>query len=250
MNGEEAKLTKKEQWELRQEEKIIAGAKKRKTDLIKRLALWGGVAVGIAAVAAFMIWFVMGAAQHSGTGSIDSSLRKEGDWTQGPNGAPVVLIEYGDFQCPACGTYHILLKQLQKDFGDKMQLVYRHFPLKNIHKNAVLAASVTEATGKQGKFWEMHDILFERQKEWAESDKAQELMTGYADELKLNLDQFKTDLNSQEVKDKVEKAYVEGTTVGITSTPTFFLNGARLQNPKTYDEFKTIVQRAIDSQGQ
>lgn len=249
MNGEETGPTKKEKWELRQEEKTIAQTKKQKTDLVKRITLWVGVALGVAAVAAFMIWFVVSAAKNSTTGSVDS-MPKAGDWVQGPSGAPAVLVEYSDLQCPACASYYPLLKQLKEDFGDKMQFVYRHFPLKNIHDNAVLAASAAEAAGKQGKFWEMHDILFERQSDWAESDKGEELMTGYADELKLNPEQFKTDLNSGEINDKVEKAYAEATTAGITSTPTFFLNGERLQNPKSYDEFKAVIQRAIDSQGQ
>lgn len=255
MNEEEVKPaspsgpTKKEKWELRQEEKTIAQAKKQKTDLARRVILWAGVVLVVAAVSAFMIWFVVNAAKNSTTGSVDS-MPKDGDWVQGPNGAPVVLIEYSDFQCPACGAYYPLLKQLRTDFGDKMQFVYRYFPLKNIHKNAVLSASAAEAAGKQGKFWEMHDILFEKQTEWAESDKGEELMIGYAAELKLNLDQFKADLNSQEVKDKVESAYVAATSANITSTPTFFLNGERLQNPKSYDEFKAVIQGAIDAKSQ
>jgi protein-disulfide isomerase len=172
------------------------------------------------------------------------------DWIQGDIQAPAVLVEYSDFQCPACAAYYPLTKRLQKELGpDKFLFVYRNFPLYQIHANARLAAQAAEAAGKQKKFWEMHDRLFETQQTWEEYDtnKAQNTFASYAESLKLNKDQFIKDLNSPEVKQAVEDDIQSGEAAKVDATPTFFLNGKKLPLVSNYEEFKKIIEQTIST---
>ena len=168
----------------------------------------------------------------------------ESDWIKGDKDSKIIITEYSDFQCPACASYYEIVKQIHKEFGDKLAIVYRHFPLRQIHANAETAALSAEAAGKQGKFWEMHDMIFEKQKKWESEKNTKEIFTGYAEELGLNPEQFKKDLNSKEVKEKVEADYQSGVKAGVNHTPTFFLNGKEIQNPRSYEEFKNIINEA------
>ncbi len=162
------------------------------------------------------------------------------DWVKGKSEGVTTLIEYSDLQCPACGLYFPVLKRLNDEFGEQMRFVYRHFPLTQIHKNAELAARATEASGLQGKFWEMHDLLFMRQDEWSQGD-ARKLLGDYAKELGLDLEKFLKDLDSSEVNSAVKADYNSGLILKVNTTPTFFLNGKRITNPRNYDEFRDII---------
>jgi protein-disulfide isomerase len=157
----------------------------------------------------------------------------------------VVLVEYSDFQCPACGMYYPLIKQLKAEFGDRLQVAYKHFPLQKIHKNANLAARVSEAALNQNKFWEMHNVLFEKQKEWSDSGQALSLFTAYALELGLEKEKFLDDIDKNSTYDKVNADYQEGVSFGVAGTPTFFLNGKKIINPRGYDEFKKLIEQSI-----
>jgi len=212
---------------------------------MKRVSLWLSVAVGIVAVVALLVWVVTNT--PAGNNSQVKSL-EEDDWIKGSAEAQVTIIEYSDFQCPACAAYHPILKQLIEEFNGEARLVYRHLPLKAIHKNTELAARAAEAAGKQDKFWEMHDELFNNQEEWAESGKAENLFLGYAEVLGLDGEQFVADLNSKEVKNKVNEDYLDAVSSGLNSTPSFFLNGERIQNPRGYDEFRKLIQSNIQGQ--
>lgn len=165
-------------------------------------------------------------------------------WQRGKMDSKVTLVEYADFQCPACGVYYPLVEQLFKEYGDKVKFEYRHFPLTGVHKNAEAGAVSAESAGRQNKFWEMSSLLYENQVEWSELISPTEQFIKYAEKLGLNIDQFKTDLKSKELLDKVRASSAEGFDVGINSTPSFFLNTNRLQ-PKSYDEFKQSVERAL-----
>ncbi|MBI4134401.1 MAG: thioredoxin domain-containing protein, partial [Candidatus Terrybacteria bacterium] len=123
--------------------------------------------------------------------------------------------------------------------------VYRHFPLPN-HQNAKPAAYAAEAAGRQGKFWEMHDMVFKNQEEWQGKRNADEIFITYAQTLNLDEDQFKTDFASREIKEKVDNAYRSATDLGLNSTPTFFLNGTKIANPRNYDELKSTITQAIN----
>lgn len=166
------------------------------------------------------------------------------DWASGPSDARVTVIEYSDFQCPACSAYEPMVKRLREEFTTEMRFVYRHFPLPQ-HQNAEAAALAAEAAGKQGKFWEMHDKLFAEQSAWAEDSSAAAKFQDYAAALGLDQARFTADVASSQLRDRVEASASSGTRAGVDSTPTFFLNGQKLENPRTYDEFRDIINRAL-----
>ncbi len=170
-----------------------------------------------------------------------TSLRA-GDHTIGDTSKKVVLIEYSDFQCPACASYHPLVKQLTQELGNQFVFAYRHFPLTG-HPNADEAARAAEAAAKQGKFWEMHDLLFERQSFWgSEADPEAKFLT-YAELLNLNTTTFVADYRSDALKTIVEQSVADGTSIRVDRTPTFFLNGRRLINlPEDYAGFKKLIE--------
>jgi protein-disulfide isomerase len=118
------------------------------------------------------------------------------DNSKGNSESSVVLVEYSDFQCPACGAYYPLLKALVEEFGSEIRFVYRHFPLAQ-HQHAELAGRAAEAAGKQGKFWEMHDLIFENQQSWTNLRNSEEVFTHYAVQLDLDMEKFKADLDSK-----------------------------------------------------
>ena len=128
--------------------------------------------------------------------------------------------------------------------GAKVRFAYRHFPLPQ-HKNAKLAATVAEAAGKQSKFWEMHDLIFQNQSAWSEEKNAAILFAKYAQDLGLDLARFQTDIASDEIKAKIENDYQSGVKAGVNSTPSFFLNGKKMDNPRNYDEFKNAIEQTL-----
>lgn len=142
----------------------------------------------------------------------------------------VVLIEYGDFQCPGCAAAHPNVKTLLETYGDQVSFVFRNFPLTSIHPNARAASAAAEAAGQQDKYWEMHDLLYENQTDWQSADPAQRttLFKGYAESIGIDVAQFETDLASSDVNQKISFDQALGTKKGVDSTPTFFLNGTEL----------------------
>jgi len=172
----------------------------------------------------------------------------DSDWYLGGKNAKVTLVEYSDFQCPACGYYSPIVNQLAKDFPDKIKIVFRHFPLPQ-HQYARLAARYAEAAGKQNKFWQMTEIIFDGQSQWekASADKIeQDYFLKYAQTLGLNIDKLKSDLNLKEIDDKIESDYIGGEKSNIPGTPTFFLNGKQIFNPRTYAEFKALIEKELN----
>jgi len=169
-------------------------------------------------------------------------------WQRGNLESKVKLVEWSDFQCPACYYYFSILKELDNRFGDQILFEYRNFPLKQIHRNAMMAAISTEAAGVQNKFWEMYDKLFENQKDWSNMNKTkfEQTLAGYAEEIGLDVEKFKFDLVSKEIADKVEASYKFAIKNKIDSTPTFFLNDNKINNPRTIDEFSKIIQDKLD----
>lgn len=153
------------------------------------------------------------------------------DHTLGNVESKVVFIEYGDFQCPSCAGAHPQVKSLMDEYNDKIVFIFRNFPITQIHPNARAAAAAAEAAGLQGKYWEMHDALFEGQGVWGTLDTNQrtEFFTGYAKELKLDVDKFSTDFASANVGKKVSFDQALGTKIGVNSTPTFFINGKKIE---------------------
>jgi protein-disulfide isomerase len=179
---------------------------------------------------------------------VDSSLLIRADSNKIASGSgTVTLVEFSDFQCPACGAYYAPVKQLVNEFKDSMTFVYRNFPLTTLHKNAQLAAAAAEAAGLQGSYWGMHDKLFETQTDWSNSDTAKDIFITYAEGLKLDKNQFIKDLESDAVRAKIQKDVDDGNALAINSTPTFFLNSEKIDNPAGFADFEALVKAAINN---
>jgi protein-disulfide isomerase len=147
------------------------------------------------------------------------------DHVQGPAIAKVTLVEYGDYQCPHCAAAYPIIKAVQKRLGTRMRFVFRNFPLNQAHPDAELAAESAEAAGAQGKFWEMHDALFENQEQLG-----QPLIEALVNRLRLDAARFEADLQSRSFQAHVKHDFMGGVRSGVNGTPGFFINGAR------YDE--------------
>lgn len=233
-----AGLTKKERYDLKKQEKQAVLQKLEKQRKAKRFLFWG-VALLVVGVSIWgMVRVAIRTAPNYAQKPVDAV--SEADWVKGNSQAGVTLIEYGDFQCPACASYFPIVKQLGEEFSENLRIVYRHFPLRSIHPKAQLAGQAAEAAGLQGKFWEMHDLLYERQAEWV-NGKHKDLFIQYAEELELDIDKFKEDTEGDFAEDKVNGDYISANAAGLTGTPSFFLNGERIPNPRGYDNFKALI---------
>ncbi len=144
------------------------------------------------------------------------------DHILGPPNARLVMVEYGDFQCPHCGRAHPIVKQIIASFGDELTFAFRHFPLAKIHRQARLAAQAAEAAGAQGKFWQMHDLLFEHQDQLEAEDLAR-----YAAELELDVRRFGEELTAGVYAHRVQEDFASGIRSGVNGTPTFFIHNKR-----------------------
>lgn len=167
------------------------------------------------------------------------------DWVEGNKDSEVTLIEYGDFQCPACGAYYPYIKKLVAEEGSKFKFIFRNFPLSQ-HIHAREAAYAAGAAGSQGKFWEMYALIFENQNVWSSVPSAEGIFENYAKQIGLNFEQFKKDRDSSAVKDKVDSDQRGGFGIGVNSTPTFYLNNQKIQ-PTNYQGFVDLIKAARSS---
>src|SRR5437762_5914979 len=150
--------------------------------------------------------------------------------------SPVVLEEYGDYQCPPCGQLYPERKKIEAEYGDQVRFVFRHLPLSKLHKNAMAAAHAAEAARNQTKFWEMHDRLYRNQKEWSELDDPRPIFISYARELKLDIQQFTADMDSNVVDQRINADMQRAASMGITGTPTVLIDGQMLNYESTNPE--------------
>jgi protein-disulfide isomerase len=144
--------------------------------------------------------------------------------THGPADAPVTLEEFGDFECPPCGMLHPVLQTMEKEFGPRIRIIFREFPLVPTHVHALAAARSAEAAGLQGKFWEMHDLLYENQKTWHDAFDARPIFEGFATKIGLNLEKFRSDSSGEAVAQRIFLDGKRGHALGVTGTPTVFMN--------------------------
>lgn len=166
----------------------------------------------------------------------------EKDHKLGPEKAPIVIVEYGDYQCPHCGSAYPIMERLRKSLGDDLLFVYRHFPMAGAHPDAPNAARAAEAAGRQHRFWEMHALLFENQGS-LDSDS----LVGYAEALDLDMERWLLDMDSDAIEAKVEEDFKSGVRSGANGTPTFFLNGYRYDGDWSYEPFLEAVSSLIPS---
>jgi len=170
--------------------------------------------------------------------------------THGPENAPVKLEEFGDFECPPCGLFHPILKQMEEEFGDKLHVTFREFPLVPTHQHALAAASAAEAAGLQGKFWEMHHIIYDHQKEWSKQFDVRPIFEGYAKEIGLDVDRFKKDVDSDAVANRIMQDGKRGHSMGVKGTPTVFINGREVNFENLpADKLRVVIQNELRSAG-
>lgn len=210
---------------------------------LKRIGLWGGSILLLAGM-------VYGLAQlASNPGSDTSGKLSEpvsgADHVQGNSLSKVTLVEYSDFECPACEQFQPVLKSLSQKYNRQVLFVFRHYPLPQ-HPSSVIAAKASEAASNQGKFWEMHDLLFENQKRWSGQNDVEKIFEGYATQLNLNLEKFLSDLNSDTTSNRVERDRNSGISSGVQATPTFFINGEKVTNLQTYADLENAIQRTLE----
>jgi protein-disulfide isomerase len=241
MNMENHQLTKRERRELLQQEKMQKEDQTKKSRKIKKRIKIISIIIAVIGIG-MIFWFT----SNKTTVPTNELLTVvSDDWAKGNKDAPVTIIEYLDFECEACGAYYPLVKRLSQEYGDKVSFVTRYFPLPG-HRNSMTSALAVESAGKQGKYWEMYDTVFENQSLWGEKETPEPtIFEGYAQQLGLDMEKFRQDINSQEVKDRIERDKNTGNKLGIEGTPTFFLNGKRIENPRGYEEFKKILDNAL-----
>jgi protein-disulfide isomerase len=238
------KLTKKEKKELRKLEWQEKAKAEKKNAKIKKLAIWGGVILVFLVIAFVLVQAITTPSQP--TQNITIAPVAVRGITKGNPKAKVTLIEYADFQCPACAAYHLFVNQLLSSYGNKIFYVYRMFPLTNVHPNALISAQAAYAAYKQGAFFKYDDMLFTKQTEWADLQDPKTALVDYATLLKLDTSKFKTDMMSNETQKYVQDSLSEATSEGITETPSFFINGNLIQNPSSYDDFKKLIDAALN----
>ena len=234
-------MTKKERKELKKLEALQELEKKNKQKTYKKTAYW----IGGFIVLGLIIWGVVSAVTTPKGSTAGLSLNiNSSDIATGSATAKANLIEYADFECPACAEYSKFVEQLRADYPKDLRVTYRFFPLQQ-HRYGMLTAQVAYAAYKQGKFWEMYKLLYDNQATWAASDNGQGIFDGYAGQLNLSLAKLHSDENADSTKNLISNSYNQGLDIGITSTPSFYLNG-NLINPSDFNDFKSLVQNEIN----
>lgn len=237
-------LKKQEQEEHRQRENAERRAARKKTSII--------VIVSAVLIVAFLAWIVNNAPEQERI--VDETPTEiqaidETDNTKGASeeNAKITIVEYSDFECPACAQYYPILKQLVETYSDDIRFVYRHLPLQQIHPNATLAARFAEAAGIQGKFFEMHDLIFENQGVWAGASirVAKNTFKDLGESLDLDVEKLEADADTDAVRQKIESHRIDAIGAGAEGTPSFYIDGALIDNPRNYEEFETIILEAI-----
>lgn len=158
--------------------------------------------------------------------------------------ATTTLVEFGDYECPACAVYSPMVKQLLSDFSGKITYVFRNYPLPQ-HKNALISSYAVEAAGLQGKYWQMHEKMFATQEAWSGLKDPKSTFIEYAKELGLDVNQFTKDIDSDLVKSIVQSDESDGNAIALTETPSFYLNDLKLSLTGNYDQLKNLIQLIV-----
>jgi len=186
------------------------------------------------------------AASSSAVFSEKPVITTEG-WAKGNLSAKTVLVEFGDFQCPSCAAARLKVDNVLKKFDKDLKVIFKQYPMPNIHRNAMVAAQASEAAGKQLKFWEMYELLFARQNEWVNVPDPLTFFLQYAAELQLDVEKFRQDILNGEIRNKIFRDLLEGQVAQVRSVPSFFLNGQMMQSVKSDAEFEALIAQAIRS---
>ena len=240
---EDKPLTKKQKRALAKEQKRM---EREKSETMGQVKKWGIViiVIGVIVLLGAKFW------KFANTTPADVPEQPleltDSEWIIGAENAQATMVEYGDYQCPACKTYAPVVKQLLDEYPNDLRVIYRHIPLVSIHENAMSAARAAEAAGLQGKFWEMHDLLFEFQDDWATAGNLKEIFTEYATDLELDTDRFLIDFESDAVQVEVDKDIFSANRLGVNQTPTFYVNGKLVANPRGLESLKSAIDTALE----
>ena len=198
-----------------------------------------------------LTWGMISLASPNSSNESQSELTTNENIKGNPE-ATITVVEYSDFQCPACRTYYALTKQLTEDMGDEIKLIYRHFPLEKSHPQARLAATAAEAAALQGKFWEMHDLLFENQREWNNQNTNDVISTfnQYASKMNLEEEKFDSCLRNGKYIEEIQKDLDDGRAYGISGTPGFFVGNDQigfieLKGAQPFENFKKVIDSQL-----
>lgn len=242
--------SKEERRQARREERQQQSQRDSRRRLTRRIMMWSAVAVVLIGIG----WLMFRAAGTVSPVTTDGTLSvpvSSSDIIMGPASASVTLVEYSDFQCPACAAFNPVIKQMFTDpqVAAHVRLVYRYFPLRSIHQNAQASAQAAQAALLQGKFWEMHDKLFDQQTAWENLSPAavRTVFISYASSLGLDITKFAADFDSQAVKDVIQADYESAVSSGVDATPTFFVNGRKMAQPTSFDDFKAKVLAPLNA---
>lgn len=159
---------------------------------------------------------------------------------RGSENAVVTIVEWSDFQCPFCNRVSPTLAKIEEEYGDRVRIAFKHMPL-SIHPQAGAAHAASEAAHRQGKFWEMHDRIFANQR-----DLAVETLEGYAASIGLDMDQFRKDMKAKDVAKRINDDLQQAATLGVTGTPSFFINGKFLSGAQPFPNFKRVIDEALE----
>lgn len=220
--------------------------KEKRNGLIQKLIIWGGVAL-ITIAAVFLLVKASGGTSTQTTTFNNLPKVSSDDIMVGNKTAKITIVEYSDFQCPACASYNPIVNEILTNYQGKVNLVYRFFPLTSVHQNAIVAAQAGYAAWKLGKFEQMKDELFSNQAEWENlsNDDAKKKFIEYAKSVKLNGDEFEKIMNSPEVNDAVLKAEKAALALGLEGTPSFFIGNTQIK-PSGYDGFKQVIDDKLN----
>jgi protein-disulfide isomerase len=208
---------------------------------VRQLGLIGLVIIAVVAIIGGVAWY----RQSTAPEPTDAKVRADSH-AVGPADAAVTLVEFGDYQCPACAQTEPVVEQIRRDYADKsFRFVFRHFPLA-IHPNAPAAANAAEAAAAQGKFWEMNDILYANQNAWASSPDPTQQFEQYAKEIGVSdLKKFENDVKSSAFASRVRADQKDGNALAVQATPTFFLNDEKLEGGQSYADLKAKIDALL-----
>jgi len=219
-----------------------------KQRLWRSAVIWGTIALGVVGSVVGIVTF---SHRSSAKEQMSLALSKAlpSDWRRGAGNAKVLLIEYGDYQCAPCAAYNLMIERVIAEYGSRITFVYRHFPLRRIHRYADLAARAAEAAGRQGRYWEMHTLLYQRQREWANAQTALAVFESYARLLGLDQARFAADLKDTVLVSKVESDYQTGLHAEVDGTPTFYVQGKKTTIAPSYPQLRRLLEEALRHAG-
>jgi protein-disulfide isomerase len=219
-----------------------------KTSKTKPLLFIVGAVVAAGIIALYLSKHTAAGTENTASGSSQTAAQGGGGRVRGPADAPVTLVEYGDYQCPTCGLYHPIITELLSRYQGKLKLEYHHYPLIQMHPNAMGAARAAESAGDQDKFWEMHDLLFEHQDQWSRSPSAETIFLQYALQIGLDSNRFMQSMKSPDTEKRILADVRRGNDI-VKGTPTFLINGHVLPDLPGLEGLSDLIASQLKTLG-